>query len=870
MEKYWALELDEIKRELETDDKYGLTLHKAQERLIKYGRNILKEKRRRSKYSLFIEQFKDYLVIILIIAAIISFFLGEVADAAIILAVIILNALLGMVQENNAEKSLEALKKLSQPVAKVLRDGKVKEVEAGSLVIGDVVLLEAGNIVPADGRLFEVANLKIDESILTGESVPVDKIDATIKNENVPLGDRLNSVYMGTIVTYGRGKFIVTATGMDTEMGKVAGLIESETDTKTPLQLKLEELSKYLGTGALMICAIIFGIGVLEKRPAFEMFMTAVSLAVAAIPEGLPAIVTITLAIGVQKMIKKNAIIRKLPAVETLGSASVICSDKTGTLTQNKMTVVKLFLNDKVIDVKEYKENLDGYFLLKNAALCSDASIDQTGKGIGDPTEVALVALLNDVTGLKKAHVEDEFPRIAEIPFDSDRKMMTTIHAVDKSGFRQITKGAPDNVIERCRYFLKDNEILPLDEIEKNKLRFAYEKMGSEAIRVIAVSYKDIKQAPENLSSDEFENDLIFIGLIGMIDPPRIEVKHSVEMCKKAGIKPVMITGDHKLTASAIARELGILDDNDEAVTGKELDRISDEELTERIKRVSVFARVSPEHKMRIIKAWQRNGAVVAMTGDGVNDAPALKQADIGAAMGITGTDVAKEAADMVLTDDNFATIVAAVEEGRTIFTNIKKSIHYLLTCNIGEILVLFITTLAGMPIPLKPVHILWINLVTDSLPALALGVEPPEKDIMQKKPRQKGESIFSGGLSYRIVLEGILIGLITLIAFSIGLKQNIESARTMAFAVLTLSQLAQAVNVRSDKSIFKIGLFTNRYMVFALIVSILLQVIVIITPLNTIFEVKNINFYDWGIIIAMSVAPFIIMEVVKSFRNKR
>ncbi|MBE3593206.1 MAG: calcium-translocating P-type ATPase, SERCA-type [Thermoanaerobacter sp.] len=869
MKRYWNMDVEEIKKELETDDKNGLTQEQANERLFKYGKNVLKEKKKKSIFSLFLEQFKDYMVLILIIASIISFFLGETIDASIILVVVILNALLGTIQENKAEKSLEALKKLSQPLAKVIRDGKVMEVEASSLVIGDVVLIEAGNIIPADGRLVEAKNLKVDESVLTGESVPVDKVDTVIENENIPLGDRLNLVYMGTTVTYGRGKFIVIATGMDTEMGKVAGLIENEMNVKTPLQLKLEELSKYLGTAALVISAIIFAIGVLQKRPAFDMFMTAVSLAVAAIPEGLPAIITVTLALGVQKMIKKNAIIRKLPAVETLGSTNVICSDKTGTLTQNKMTVVKLYINDRKVNAQKDEVKQEDYFLLKNAALCTDAFIDEEGKGIGDPTEVAIVAALNDLAGLKKADIEKEFPRIAEIPFDSDRKMMSTIHVMDKEDFRLITKGAPDNILKRCKYILKNNKILPFDEIEKNRLSSINEEMGREALRVIAVAYKDVKEIPENLSSDEMEKDLIFIGLIGMIDPPRLEAKHSVEICKKAGIKPVMITGDHKITASAIARELGIYEDNDEAVTGEDLDKISDEELKERIKRISVFARVSPEHKMRIVKAWQKNGAVVAMTGDGVNDAPALKQADIGVAMGIAGTDVAKEAADMVLTDDNFATIVAAVEEGRTIFANIKKAIHYLLSCNFGEIVTLFIATILGMPMPLKPVHILWVNLITDSLPAIALGFEPPERDIMEKKPRPKGESIFAGGLAYRIPLEGMLIGLTTLIAFVIGLKQNIETARTMAFAVLTLSQLAQALNVRSDKSIFKVGLFTNKYMIFALIVAILLQVILIVTPLNTIFGLKNINVYDWDIIIAMSVTPLLAMEVVKFFKKQ-
>ncbi|MCP2240561.1 calcium-transporting P-type ATPase, PMR1-type [Thermoanaerobacterium thermosaccharolyticum] len=869
MKENWILDIDEISSNLKTDVNNGLSTEEAKKRLEKYGPNNLSEKKKRTVLSMLLDQFKDYMVIILIIASIVSLFLGEITDAVIILFIILLNAFLGMIQENNAEKSLESLKKLSAPVSRVLRDGKVIEIESQYLVPGDVVFLEAGNFVPADGRIIESANLKIDESALTGESIASEKIAGKLSDKNLNIGDRINMVYMGTIVTYGRGLFVVTETGMDTEMGKIAKMLDNEDKVRTPLQIKLEQLGKYLGTGALIICAIIFIIGVIEKRPVFDMFMTSVSLAVAAIPEGLPAIVTITLALGVQKMIKRNAIIRKLPAVETLGSANVICSDKTGTLTQNKMTVVKVYTDFKELDLNDQYDN-KADFLLECSTLCTDAFIDDKGKSFGDPTEVAIVSVFEKNLS-KKSDLENKYPRVAEIPFDSDRKMMTTIHKAHDNNYKVITKGAFDNVIERCKYILKDGKIENLTDDDKSKIKLENEKMGNNALRVLAISYKNTDDIPERLSSDDVEKDLIFIGLLGMIDPPREEVKDSVKICKMAGIKPVMITGDHKITAMAIAKELGILNKGDMAVTGRELEAMTDDELYKKVKDISVYARVSPEHKMRIVKAWQRNNAVVAMTGDGVNDAPALKQADIGAAMGITGTDVAKDSADMVLTDDNFATIVAAIEEGRTIYENIKKSIHYLLSCNIGEILVLLIATLAGMPMPLKPIHILWVNLVTDSLPALALGVEPADKDIMTKKPRPKNENIFADGLMFRIPIEGIMIGLVSFIAFLFGLRENLTNARTMAFAVLTFSQLSQAMNARSNKSIFKVGLFKNRYMVLALAVSIFLQLVVILTPLNAIFDIKNINIYDWDIIVLLSLSPIIIMEIVKAlfFKTK-
>ncbi|MGF7431434.1 calcium-transporting P-type ATPase, PMR1-type [Thermoanaerobacterium thermosaccharolyticum] len=869
MKENWILDIDEVSSNLKTDVNNGLSTEEANKRLEKYGPNNLSEKNKRTVLSMLLDQFKDYMVIILIIASIVSLFLGEITDAVIILFIILLNAFLGMIQENNAEKSLESLKKLSAPVSRVLRDGKVIEIESQYLVPGDVVFLEAGNFVPADGRIIESANLKIDESALTGESIASEKIAGKLSDKNLNIGDRINMVYMGTIVTYGRGLFVVTETGMDTEMGKIAKMLDNEDKVKTPLQIKLEQLGKYLGTGALIICAIIFIIGVMEKRPVFDMFMTSVSLAVAAIPEGLPAIVTITLALGVQKMIKRNAIIRKLPAVETLGSANVICSDKTGTLTQNKMTVVKIYTDFEELDLNDHYDN-KADFLLECSTLCTDAFIDDKGKSFGDPTEVAIVSAFEKNLS-KKSDLENKYPRVAEIPFDSDRKMMTTIHKAHGNNYKVITKGAFDNVIERCKYILKDGKIVNLADDDKSKIKLENEKLGNNALRVLAISYKNADNIPERLNSDDVEKDLIFIGLLGMIDPPREEVKDSVKICKMAGIKPVMITGDHKITAMAIAKELGILNEGDMAVTGRELEAMTDDELYKKVKDISVYARVSPEHKMRIVKAWQRNNAVVAMTGDGVNDAPALKQADIGAAMGITGTDVAKDSADMVLTDDNFATIVAAIEEGRTIYENIKKSIHYLLSCNIGEILVLLIATLAGMPMPLKPIHILWVNLVTDSLPALALGVEPADKDIMTKKPRPKNENIFADGLMFRIPIEGIMIGLVSFIAFLFGLRENLTNARTMAFAVLTFSQLSQAMNARSNKSIFKVGLLKNKYMVLALAVSIFLQLVVILTPLNAIFDIKNINIYDWDIIVLLSLSPIIIMEIVKAlfFKTK-
>ncbi|WP_226990173.1 calcium-translocating P-type ATPase, SERCA-type [Caldanaerobacter subterraneus] len=871
MERYWAMTAEKVVEKLKTDCEKGLSDEEAIRRLTEYGENSLEEEKIKSPLRMVIEQFKDYLVIILIIASVISFFLKEAIDGILILAIVILNALIGTLQEYKAEKSITALKKLSQPFTKVIREGKLKEVNVTDIVVGDVVVIGSGDVIPADGRLIEAKNLRIDEAPLTGESVPAEKTEKELEDKEIPLGDRKNMVYMGTNVVYGRGKFIITATGMNTEIGKIASLIRSEKEVKTPLQIRLEELGKILGTAILLLCAVMFVIGsLLQNRPLFDMFLTSVSLAVAAIPEGLPAIITITLALGIQKMVKRNAIIRRLSSVETLGSTSVICSDKTGTLTENKMAVVKMYVDEREIDINEEKEiEKSEKFLIESAALCTDVAIDTTGQMIGDPTEIALVVALNRVTGLKKEELEKRFPRVEEIPFESERKMMSTIHSIEGKTFRVITKGAPDYVIKMCGYVLKKNRIIPLDKNEVETILRVNEKMGQQGLRILGVAYKELTKLPEKLVSEEVENDLIFIGLVALMDPPRKEVREAVEVCKRAGIKPVMITGDHKITASVIAREIGILEEGNKILSGEELEKISDEKLTEIVKEISVFARVSPQHKLRIVKAWQKNNAVVAVTGDGVNDAPALKQADIGIAMGITGTEVAKEASDMILKGDNFATIVAAVEEGRTIFANIKKAIHYLLSCNFGEIFALFVATILGMSLPLKPVHILWANLVTDSLPALAFGFEPSQEDIMKKPPRPKDESIFSGGLIYRIPFEGAVIGIVTLIAFIVGLEKGINVGRTMAFAVMNLSELVQALNVKSEK----IGIrdkFSNKHMVIAFLIGVIFVLALVMTPLNEIFDFSPISYYQWNVVILLSLIPLLTGEIMRLRKNFR
>ena len=820
MQNKWFNEsAEETCKILETNFNNGLNVEEVSERQKKYGLNELEAKKKKTLFQKFLEQFKDFMIIVLIISAIISGIIGViegegVTDTLIILVVVIVNAIIGVMQENKAEKSLEALQKLSSHVAKVVRNGKLQVVQSRELVPGDIVVLETGDYVPADLRLFESVNLKAQEAALTGESVPVEKITEIINNDEIGIGDRKNMVFSSSLITYGRGKGIVTSTGMNTEVGKIAGIINETIDTETPLQIKLNKLGKTLGIVALVICAIIFGIGLLYGKEPIHMFMTAVSLAVAAIPEGLPAVSTIVLAIGVQRMVKRNSIIKKLPAVETLGSATVICSDKTGTLTQNKMTVQKIFYSGNIIDVDDIKDiNNDLEKLIYTAMLCNDTKISENNELTGDPTETALVDL-----GFKlnfKKSIYEDMPRTFEIPFDSDRKLMTTVNKVNDK-YIVYTKGGVDELLNRCINYVENSEIKSDLEVYKKIISINNENMAKEALRVLAFGYKELDHKPNKEELENLESDLTYIGMVGMIDPPRIEAKDAVKKCKTAGIKPVMITGDHKITAIAIAKELGILNNESEAITGSELEKMTQEELTKNIRNYSVYARVSPEHKVRIVKAWQTNGEIVAMTGDGVNDAPALKTADIGCAMGIVGTDVAKEAADVILTDDNFSSVVAAVEEGRRIYDNILKAIQFLLSSNVGEIIALFVAILitpilahvfgisdiSGLE-PLLPIHILWINLVTDSLPALALAVDPAAKNIMERKPLKQGKGIFTKGMTMRIIYQGIMIGIITIIAFIIGLAttnstdaERIKAGQTMTFCVLSLPQLVHIYNI--------------------------------------------------------------------------
>ena len=854
--------LDDILAELTVDPKVGLTNSAAAALLASGGENKLTGKKKKTSLQRFAEQFKDFMVIILIIAAIISFVVAvgghdktEFLEPIIILGIVLLNATIGVVQESKAEKALEALQNMSAPNAKVMREGKVLIIPAAQLVPGDVVLLEAGDFVPADARLLEAASLKCEESALTGESVPSEK-DATAEiDEKAPLGDRSNMVYSGTSVVYGRARAVITSTGMGTEMGVIAKLLDNEIDAQTPLQEKLSRLGKSLGIVALGVCLIIFVIGIIDGLPLMEIFMTAVSLAVAAIPEGLPAIVAIVLAIGVQRMVKKNAIIRRLPAVETLGSASVICSDKTGTLTQNRMTLVKAWASGEVCDITG-NENERIKSLLMLGTLCCDASIEMAdGKEsyIGDPTEVAIVVAAKK-NGIDKAKLAADCPRVAELPFDSDRKLMTTVNMINGKPVA-IVKGAFDVLCAK---------LIDFDESEAVAISNA---MGKDALRVLAIAVKPLEAVPQNPTADELECGLTFSGLVGMIDPPREEAKDAVAICVKAGIRPVMITGDHVVTASAIAKQLGILREGEEALMGTELAAMSEQQLNLNIRKYSVYARVSPEDKIRIVKAWQNTGAVVSMTGDGVNDAPALKAADIGCAMGITGTEVSKGAADMILTDDNFATIVHAVQEGRGIYDNIKKAVQFLLGSNIGELFTVFFAMIFWKQSPLLAIQLLWINLVTDGLPALALGMEPVETDVMLRMPKPKSVSIFAQGLGVRIVLQGFMFAIITLTAFYIGgaVGGTVVYARTMAFLTLALSQLFHAFNVRSSHSIFVVGLGSNPYMLGAFAISFLLiGLIAFIPPVATVFGLTLLTKQLYLLCLGLSFLPVIIIEIEK------
>ena len=851
--------------ELNVTPETGLSASQVAERKNKFGENRLREKKKKSTFQRFIDQFKDVMILILIAAAVVSFAVvimeknwGELFEPALILLIVILNAIMGVYQEGKAEKALDALKNLSAPHARVIRDGKESVIDAADLVPGDIIKLEAGDFVPADARLLHSTSLKSEESALTGESVPSEKDAAAEVAENAPIGDRTNMVFSGCSITYGTALAVVTGTGMNTEMGKIANLLDGEGDSQTPLQKKLAQLGKYLGVMALAACGIIFVVGILNDIPVLEIFMTSVSLAVSAIPEGLPAIVTIVLSIGVQRMVKKNALIRRLPAVETLGSASIICSDKTGTLTQNRMTLVKAYVDGCASTEDISAENSEAVrALLLKGALCCDGSVvfndDGTEQHIGDPTETSIV-LAAHRNGMPKDDINKQYPRVAGIPFDSDRKLMTTVNVMDGKNV-VIVKGAFDMLAARCIS----------GDLETAKR--VTEEMSENALRVLAIACKVVDTVPENPTSEELENGLTFLGLVGMIDPPRPECKVAVATCRRAGIKPVMITGDHVVTASAIARELGILEEGDMAITGAQLDAMSDSELDATVEKISVYARVSPENKIRIVKAWQRKGQVVSMTGDGVNDAPALKAADIGCAMGITGTDVAKGAADMTLTDDNFATIVDAVREGRGIYANIKKVVGFLLGTNIGEVITVFVAMLLWHETPLLSMQLLWINLVTDSLPAIALGMEPVESDVMDKKPKPKNEGLFAGGMGVRVVLMGAMFAALSLVAFFLGKTMGGSTAhgQTMAFMVLAMSQVLHAFHMRSDKSLFKTGLFGNSKLNWAALASILLVIFILFTPgVMTAFGLVYLTGKLYLIALGLILAPSVIMELCK------
>lgn len=847
---------------LQVDPERGLSESEASSRLKKHGENKLQERKKKTNIQRFFEQFKDVMILILIVAAIISFIIacyeGEgFFEPILILIIVVLNALMGVIQESKAEKALEALKNLSAPLSKVIRDGKEHVIDASKLIPGDIIRLEAGDFVPADARIITSASLKAEESALTGESVPSEKEADSAVPKDAPLGDRHNMLYSGCGISYGRATAVVTATGMNTEMGKIANLLADEPDGKTPLQQKLAALGKYLGIAALGACAVIFVIGLIDGMHVMEIFMTSVSLAVSAIPEGLPAIVTIVLAIGVQRMVKRNAIIRRLPAVETLGSASVICSDKTGTLTQNRMTLTKAYSAGADI-FEDIGENNSPAIksLLFYAALCCDGKVVfENGKEqhFGDPTETAIV-LAAHKNGMPKDELDERYIRLAEIPFDSDRKLMTTVNRIEGKNV-VIVKGAFDVLAGRC----------VTGNVEAG--RIYAEKLGEQALRVLAVAYKEIDEIPSNPAPELLESGLTFMGLVGMIDPPRSEARDAVSVCRTAGIKPVMITGDHVLTASAIAKELGILLDGEDAVSGSELALMSETELNERVRTISVYARVSPSDKIRIVRAWQRQGEVVAMTGDGVNDAPALKAADIGCAMGITGTDVAKGAADMTLTDDNFATIVEAVREGRGIYDNIKKVVGFLLGTNIGEVFTVLFAMLLWKETPLLSMQLLWINLVTDGLPAIALGMEPVEGDAMSRKPKPKNEGIFANGMGVQVVLQGVMFSALTLIGFILGWKTtgDIVAGRTMAFFILALTQVIHSFNMRSNHSLFSIGFFTNKFHRRAAAISVaLIALVIFVPPITSIFGLTQLTGGMYLSAIGLACIPLPVMELSK------
>lgn len=867
---WWQMETKEAARRLETDEKQGLTSQMAAERLVQKGRNELAETDgKKSLFWRFLAQFDDFMILLLLGAAVVSVVISrlsgenDVLDAVMILGIVVLNAVLGLFQESKAEKALEALKKMAAPHARVIRDGIVREISAAEVVPGDLLLLETGDAVCADGRVVESRSLKTEESALTGEALPVEKTSVGGLPEETATGDRKNMVLAGGYVVYGKGKVLVTATGMDTEMGRIAAMLSHTSDSMTPLQKKLEQTGKQLGIGALAICAFIFCMGILQEKPPFSMFMTAVSLAVAAIPEGLPAIVTIVLAMGTSRMSEKHTIVRRLSAVETLGGAQVICSDKTGTLTQNRMQVTTWtdysHREPKNEDLRETVANL--------FALCNDCNVSD-GNLQGEPTEKALGEYAQSM-GIDFAALRRDMPRVGEIPFSSARKRMTTLHKTE-DGWISVTKGAPDILLEKCAFCMEGSGQVPFDDRRKSMARMVNGEMAAQALRVVAVAFRQWSEKPP-LTEEALERNLVFAGMAGMVDPPRPEVKEAVHLCRQAGIRPVMITGDHVLTAEAIGRELGIYQKGDCAVTGAELDKMSDKELETAAETCTVFARVAPEHKVRIVQAFQKRGNVVAMTGDGVNDAPALKTADIGCAMGKSGTEVAKGASDLILTDDNFATIVEAVREGRGIYDNIRKAVHFLLSSNIGEILTIFVAMLLGWVAPLLPIQLLWVNLVTDSLPAIALGMEPAEENIMERPPRKNTGSLFGDGLGGRILLEGVMIGVLALLAFGIGhvyfdQEDGYAVGRTMAFAVLSLSQLVHAFNMRGEGSLGKLPFCSNKWLLMAFVVGATLQcVVIMMPPLAGIFQVVPLNGEQWLLTAALALAPLPLVELEKA-----
>ncbi|GBD95334.1 MAG TPA: cation-translocating P-type ATPase [Nitrospirae bacterium] len=874
----------------------GLSSEEVAERLLEYGPNELKEVKKKTLFMMFLDQFKDFMIMVLIAAAVVSGIIGELVDTIAIVVIVILNAIIGFVQEYRAEKAMKALKQMAAPTALVLRDNNIISVPASELVPGDIVMLEAGRIVPADIRLTESAQLKIEEAALTGESIPVEKTVETFSGESIPLGDRKNMAYKGTIVSYGRGTGIVVATGMKTELGKIATLLQDEEEVKTPLQKRLAKFGQRLGIAVLAICAIVFATGLMRGVEPLLMFLTAISLAVAAIPEALPAVVTISLALGAKKMVKQNALVRKLPAVETLGSVTYICSDKTGTLTLNKMTVEELFVEGELIadagKLGDAGREGDGetesaavspyhritasprHYLMTAMALNNDAVPDKDNDVIGDPTEIALFEIARK-NGFEKSLLEKDFPRIAEIPFDSDRKCMTTFHAVPASPSPRVisfTKGAFENIIGKSSHILSGKGVIELNETIRKELTSANEKMADDGLRTLAFAVRQWDAMPAEMTPGNVEDNLVFIGLAGLMDPPREEAKESVGTCKTAGIKPVMITGDHPLTARNIARRLGIIDDGDGVMTGQELEKLSLEEFEEKVGEIRVYARVAPEQKIKIVKALQDKGEFVAMTGDGVNDAPALKRADIGVAMGITGTDVSKESAHMILLDDNFATIVKAVREGRRIFDNIRKFIKYTMTSNSGEIWTIFIPPFLGLPIPLLPIHILWINLVTDGLPGLALAVEPAEKGIMNKPPRHPKESIFAHGLGYHLFWVGLLMGSVSVFTQAWFINSADTHWQTMVFTVLSLSQMGHVLAVRSEReSLFRLGLFSNKSLLGAVLLTFFLQMATIYVPvLNPIFRTAPLTAGELFITLALSSVVFIAVEIEKWWFRRR